>query len=218
MRLDIFSDPICPWCFIGKRRLERALAARPDLEIGVHWRAFQLNPEMPAEGMERQLYLELKFGGPAAAQRIYDTIAEAGAGEKIDFDFGAIRRTPNTINAHRLIRRAAAAAGKQDAVVEALFRRYFLAGEDIGDTAALLEVATEAGLESAGLEAFLAGSEESETVRGEDALARRTGIQGVPTFIFANRFALSGAHEPEVLIQMFELAEQDATPEALAGP
>ena len=217
MRLDIFSDPICPWCFIGKRRLERALAARPDLEIGVHWRAFQLNPEMPAEGMERQLYLELKFGGPAAAQRIYDTIAEAGAGEKIDFDFGAIRRTPNTINAHRLIRRAAA-AGKQDAVVEALFRRYFLAGEDIGDTAALLEVATEAGLESAGLEAFLAGSEESETVRGEDALARRTGIQGVPTFIFANRFALSGAHEPEVLIQMFELAEQDATPEALAGP
>ena len=217
MRLDIFSDPICPWCFIGKRRLERALAARPDLEIDVHWRAFQLNPEMPAEGMERQLYLELKFGGPAAAQRIYDTIAEAGAGEKIDFDFGAIRRTPNTINAHRLIRRAAA-DGKQDAVVEALFRRYFLAGEDIGDTAALLEVAAEAGLESAGLEAFLAGSEESETVRGEDASARRTGIQGVPTFIFANRFALSGAHEPEVLIQMFELAEQDATPEALAGP
>ena len=217
MRLDIFSDPICPWCFIGKRRLERALAARPDLEIDVHWRAFQLNPEMPAEGMERQLYLELKFGGPAAAQRIYNTIAEAGAGEKIDFDFGAIRRTPNTINAHRLIRRAAA-AGKQDAVVEALFRRYFLAGEDIGDTAALLEVAAEAGLEPAGLEAFLAGSEESETVRGEDASARRTGIQGVPTFIFANRFALSGAHEPEVLIQMFELAEQDATPEALAGP
>ncbi len=217
MRLDIFSDPICPWCFIGKRRLERALAARPDLEIDVHWRAFQLNPEMPAEGMERQLYLELKFGGPAAAQRIYNTIAEAGAGEKIDFDFGAIRRTPNTINAHRLIRRAAA-DGKQDAVVEALFRRYFLAGEDIGGTATLLEVAAEAGLEPAGLEAFLAGSEESETVRGEDASARRTGIQGVPTFIFANRFALSGAHEPEVLIQMFELAEQDATPEALAGP
>ncbi len=217
MRLDIFSDPICPWCFIGKRRLERALAARPDLEIDVHWRAFQLNPEMPAEGMERQLYLELKFGGPAAAQRIYDTIAEAGAGEKIDFDFGAIRRTPNTTNAHRLIRRAGP-EGKQDALVEALFRRYFLEGEDIGETAALLDAAKEAGIDPAGLEAFLAGTEESESVRGEDALARRTGIQGVPTFIFANRYALSGAHEPEVLVQMFELAEQDGPAEVAAGP
>ena len=217
MRLDIFSDPICPWCYIGKRRLERALGARPDLAIDVNWRAFQLNPEMPAEGMERQLYLELKFGGPAAAQRIYDTIAEAGASEKIAFDFGAIRRTPNTVNAHRLIRRAGP-EGKQDAVVEALFRRYFLAGEDIGEVSALLEAAEEAGLAPAGLEAFLAGTEEGEAVRGEDALARRTGIQGVPTFIFANRYALSGAHEPEVLLQMFELAEQDGPAEVAAGP
>ncbi len=217
MRLDIFSDPICPWCFIGKRRLERALAARPDLQIEVHWRAFQLNPEMPAEGMDRQLYLELKFGGPAAAQRIYDTIAEAGVSEKIGFDFGAIRRTPNTVNAHRLIRRAGL-EGKQDAVVEALFERYFLAGEDIGDTAILLKAAREAGLPSSDLEAFLAGAEEADVVRSEDALARRTGIQGVPTFIFANRFALSGAHEPEVLIQMFELAEQDGAVEVTAGP
>lgn len=217
MRLDIFSDPICPWCFIGKRRLERALAARPDLEIDVHWRAFQLNPEMPAEGMERQLYLELKFGGPAAAQRIYAAIAEAGADEEIAFDFNAIRRTPNTVNAHRLIRRAGP-AGKQDDVVEALFRRYFLAGQDIGEVSALLETAEEAGLAPAGLEDFLAGSEEGEAVRGEDALARRTGIQGVPTFIFANRYALSGAHEPEVLLQMFELAGQDGPAEVAAGP
>ncbi len=217
MRLDIFSDPICPWCFIGKRRLERALAARPDLQIEVHWRAFQLNPEMPAEGMDRQLYLELKFGGPAAAQRIYDTIAEAGVSEKIGFDFGAIRRTPNTVNAHRLIRRAGL-EGKQDAVVEALFERYFLAGEDIGDAAVLMKVAEEAGLATTDLESFLAGAEESDVVRSEDALARRTGIQGVPTFIFANRFALSGAHEPEVLIQMFELAEQDGAVEVAAGP
>ena len=217
MRLDIFSDPICPWCFIGKRRLERALAARPDLDIEVHWRAFQLNPEMPAEGMDRQLYLELKFGGPAAAQRIYDTISEAGVSEKIDFDFGAIRRTPNTVNAHRLIRRAGT-EGKQDAVVEALFARYFLEGEDIGPLSALLEVGEAAGLAPAGLEAFLAGTEESEAVRDEDALARRTGIQGVPTFIFANRFALSGAHEPEVLLQMFELAEQDGAAEVASGP
>ncbi len=217
MRLDIFSDPICPWCFIGKRRLERALAARPDLQIEVHWRAFQLNPEMPAEGMDRQLYLELKFGGPAAAQRIYDTIAEAGVSEKIDFDFGAIRRTPNTVNAHRLIRRAGL-EGKQDAVVEALFERYFLVGEDIGDAAVLMKVAEEAGLATTDLESFLAGAEESDVVRSEDALARRTGIQGVPTFIFANRFALSGAHEPEVLIQMFELAEQDGAVEVAAGP
>jgi len=217
MRLDIFSDPICPWCFIGKRRLERALAARPDLEIEVHWRAFQLNPEMPAEGMDRQLYLELKFGGPAAAQRIYETIAEAGVSEKIAFDFSAIQRTPNTVNAHRLIRRAGP-EGKQDAVVEALFTRYFLAGEDIGDAATLLMVAEDAGLAASDLEAFLAGAEEDDVVRSEDALARRTGIQGVPTFIFANRFALSGAHEPEVLVQMFELAEQDGAVEVAAGP
>ncbi len=217
MRLDIFSDPICPWCFIGKRRLARALAARPDLQIEVHWRAFQLNPEMPAEGMDRQLYLELKFGGPAAAQRIYETIKEAGVSEKIDFDFGAIRRTPNTVNAHRLIRRAGL-EGEQDAVVEALFERYFLAGEDIGDAAVLMKVAEEAGLATTDLKAFLAGTEESDVVRSEDALARRTGIQGVPTFIFANRFALSGAHEPEVLIQMFELAEQDGAVEVAAGP
>lgn len=217
MRLDIFSDPICPWCYIGKRRLERALAARPDAGIEVHWRAFQLNPEMPTEGMERQLYLELKFGGPAAAQRIYDTIAEAGSSEKIDFAFGKIVRTPNTVNAHRLIRRAAAEA-RQDAVVEVLFRRYFLEGADIGDTSVLLEAAAEAGLEAAGLEAYLDSEAEAEAVRAEDALARRTGIQGVPTFIFANRYALSGAHEPEVLLQMFELASQEGVPEAVAGP
>ncbi len=217
MRLDIFSDPICPWCFIGKRRLERALAARSGPKIEIHWRAFQLNPEMPAEGMDRQLYLELKFGGPTAAQRIYETISEAGTSEKIAFDFNAIRRTPNTVNAHRLIRRAGAAS-KQDAVVEVLFQRYFLEGEGIGDTKDLLKVASDAGLELDGLKDFLEGNDETEAVRAEDALARRTGIQGVPTFIFENRYALSGAHEPEVLLQMFELADQDGNPEVAAGP
>ena len=121
------------------------------------------------------------------------------------------------MNAHRLIRRAGP-EGKQDAVVEALFTRYFLAGEDIGDAATLLMVAEDAGLAASDLEAFLAGAEEDDVVRSEDALARRTGIQGVPTFIFANRFALSGAHEPEVLVQMFELAEQDGAVEVAAGP
>ena len=216
MRLDIFSDPICPWCYIGKRRLERALESRPDLEIEVHWRAFQLNPEMPAEGIERQLYLELKFGGPAAAQRIYDTIAEAGSGEDIPFAFDRIRRTPNTIDAHRLIRRAGL-EGRQDALVESLFRRYFLEGGDIGERGTLLEIAGEAGLEQQGLEAYLDGAEGIEEVRGVDALARRTGIQGVPPFIFANRYALSGAHEPEVLLQMIELAQQEDTAEAAVG-
>ena len=108
MIVEIWSDVVCPWCYIGKRRLERALGSHPDLEIEVHWRAFQLNPEMPSEGIERQLYLELKFGGPAAAQRIYDTIAEAGTSERIPFAFDKIRRTPSTIDAHRLIRRAGA--------------------------------------------------------------------------------------------------------------
>lgn len=214
MRLDVFSDPICPWCFIGKRRLERALALRPGLGIDVHWRSFQLNPEMPTEGMDRQLYLELKFGGPAAAQRIYDNIAEAGIGEGIQFDFEAILRTPNTIMAHRLIRRADA-EGLQGSLVEILFQRYFLEGQNIGEPKVLMEAAAASGLATDSLEAFLESDEEGEAVRHEDALARRTGIQGVPTFIFANRYALSGAHEPEVLLQMVELAQQEGQAETL---
>ena len=219
MRLDIFSDVICPWCFIGKRRLERALAQRRPAGLEVRWRAFQLNPEMPLDGMDRRLYLELKFGGAADAKQIYDRIEDAGDQEGIGFRFDRIERTPNTIKAHRLIR-FASRRNRQDEIVEALFHSYFRAGVDIGDEAALADLAAAAGLERDEVERFLAGPEDSETVKAEDQLARQTGIQGVPTFIFAGKYALSGAHEPEVLHQMFDLAEQERQTEdsgALAG-
>ncbi len=208
MRIDIYSDVICPWCFIGKRRLERALSERPQRDLTVRWRAFQLNPDMPAQGMDRQFYLQLKFGSAAGAERIYREIRAAGEEEDLAFAFEAIRRTPNTIDCHRLIR-FAALRGRQDAVVEALFRAYFLAGEDIGAPEVLLRVAESAGLDPADARAFLESDLEEGAVRAEDLAARQAGLQGVPTFIVNGKFALSGAHQPEVLHQMFDIGRRD---------
>ncbi|MCH7930535.1 MAG: DsbA family oxidoreductase, partial [Proteobacteria bacterium] len=147
MQIEIVSDVICPWCFIGKRRLERALAARPGLDVETTWRPFQLNPDMPPEGMERQSYLAAKFGSADRAAQLYAEISKAGAVEGIDFAFDRIARTPNTIDAHRLIR-FAGGDGAQDAVSELLFRRYFLDGADLGDRERLAEIGAEAGLDA----------------------------------------------------------------------
>ena len=141
MLIDIISDVVCPWCYVGKRRLEAALAARPDLSVEIAWHAFQLNPGMPEEGMDRENYLATKFGGADRAASIYSDIEQAGATEGIEFAFDAIKRTPNTINAHRLIL-LAGRHGVQDSVVELLFRRYFLAGVDVGDIQQLIAIAT----------------------------------------------------------------------------
>jgi len=156
MIIDVFSDPVCPWCFIGKRRLERALAARPQPGLTVNWRTFQLNPDMPKDGMDRRVYLEIKFGTPRNAATIYDRISAAGAEEGIEFAFSTIKRTPNTIQSHRLIR-LAGVEGQQDAVVEALFRAYFLRGEDIGDPQILTAAGAEGGLDADLVTAFLRG-------------------------------------------------------------
>ncbi|MCH9013208.1 MAG: DsbA family oxidoreductase, partial [Proteobacteria bacterium] len=213
MDIDIFSDTICPWCFIGKRRLERALAERPQPDLTIHWRAFQLNPDMPAGGMDRSQYLELKFGGASNADAIYDQVRAAGETEGIDFAFERMKRTPNTIDSHRLIRHAANAAhqgqGRQDAVVQALFDAYFLRAEDIGDPEVLAAAAAEAGLDADETRAFLASDAEAEAVRAEDKSARQAGISGVPCFIFNGQHALAGAHAPEVLFQLFDLANQE---------
>ncbi len=219
MEIDIFSDTICPWCFIGKRRLERALAERPQPNLTVHWRAFQLNPDMPAEGMDRQHYLEVKFGGEANAKAIYDNVRAAGETEGIDFAFEAMKRTPNTVASHRLIRYAAGTAGEnghQDGVVQALFDAYFLRGEDIGDLDVLTAAATAGGLDGPAARAFLETDAEAEAVRAEDRGARQAGISGVPCFIFGGRHALAGAHPPEVLHQLFDLAIQEEAAEAEA--
>jgi len=219
MEIDIFSDTICPWCFIGKRRLERALAERPQPGLTINWRAFQLNPEMPAEGMDRQRYLEVKFGGAVSATAVYDQVRAAGQSEDIAFAFEAMTRTPNTIASHRLIRHARTAAkgaNCQDGVVQALFDAYFLRGENIGDLDVLCAAAETGGLDAEAARAFLESDAEDEEVRAEDLGARRAGINGVPCFIFNGRHALSGAQPPEVLHQLFDLANQEHAAEAEA--
>ncbi|CAE7881986.1 ywbO [Symbiodinium necroappetens] len=207
MELDIFSDVICPWCFIGKRRLEAAFVERPQAGLVVRWRAFQLNPDMPTEGMERQNYLERKFGGTANAQRIYNQIGTVGAQVGIDFAFDKIKRTPNTIDAHRLIR-LAARLDREDAVVERLFKAYFLEGGDIGDSGLLAELAAEAGIDAQEAARFLASDEDRSAVESEDLSGRQAGITGVPTFIVNRRHAVPGAQPPEVLHKLFDLGRE----------
>ncbi len=208
MHLDIFSDTICPWCFIGKRRLERALAERPQPNMTVRWRAFQLNPDMPAEGMARSDYLAHKFGGAANARSVYAQVEAAGGSEGIDFAFDRMKRTPNTVDSHRLIR-FAEPKGREDQVVQALFDAYFLRAEDIGDRDILVEAARVAGLDADDVRAYLTSDAEAEAVRAEDHAARQAGVNGVPCFIFNRQHALAGAHAPEVLFQLFDLANQE---------
>lgn len=208
MHIDIFSDTICPWCFIGKRRLERALAERPQPGLTLRWRAFQLNPDMPAEGMERSDYLALKFGGAANARSVYAQVEAAGESEGIAFAFARMKRTPNTVDSHRLIR-FADTKGRENEVVQALFDAYFLRAEDIGDRGVLVEAGRIAGLDPDEAHAFLTSGAEAEAVRAEDHAARQAGINGVPCFIFNQRHALAGAHPPEVLFQLFDLANQE---------
>jgi len=207
IHIDIFSDTVCPWCLIGKRRLEKALAERPGLEVAVHWRVFQLNPMMPKAGMERQSYLSMKFGGAENAEIVYNRIRRAGAEEGIDFAFDAIARTPNTVDSHRLVRWAAG-QDRETEVVEALFQAYFLRGEDIGSMAVLLAAAETAGLDPAEARAFLESEALSAEIVEEDRQARGLGIDGVPCFIFNGRHALAGAQPPKVLVQMLDLAQQ----------
>ncbi len=209
IHIDIFSDTICPWCLIGKRRLEKALAERPGLEVAIHWRTFQLNPQMPEDGMERQTYLAMKFGGPDNADMVYERIRTSGAEEGIDFAFEAIGRTPNTIDSHRLIRWAAG-QDKETETVEALFQAYFFRGEDIGSLDVLLAAAESAGMDPAEARAFLESDALKLELQEEDRQARGLGIDGVPCFIFNGRHALAGAQAPKVLVQMLDLAQQEA--------
>ncbi|MGH7003778.1 MAG: DsbA family oxidoreductase [Alphaproteobacteria bacterium] len=216
INIDIVSDAVCPWCFIGKRRIEAALAQAPgDTRYFIGWRPFQLNPDMPPEGMDRKAYLAAKFGGDTRADRMYQSVREAGATVGIDFNFEAMKRTPNTINAHRVIG-VSGRAGLQDPVVEGLFRAYFLEGRDIGDAGVLIEIGAAAGLDPKMLRAYLAGNEDVDRVRNEDMTARRMGIQGVPCFVFNRKYAVSGAQEPEVLLQVIERVKNEPVESAAA--
>jgi predicted DsbA family dithiol-disulfide isomerase len=204
LKVDIVSDVICPWCYVGKRRFERAVDALGRRhQVSVTWRPFQLNPELPADGMERGAYLEAKFAGSDNAHDIFARVEAAGAGEGIAFAFDRIRRTPNTVQAHRLIR-LAQQRDRQDEIVEALFRGYFIEGVDIGDIATLAHLAAGAGIPAADAERYLTSDQDRELVLGEDDAARRMGIQGVPCFILEGQYAISGAQEPGVLREALE--------------
>jgi len=211
--VDIVSDTICPWCYIGKRRFERALDLSGRNDIAISWRPFQLNPDMPPEGMTRDDYVRAKFGGGDRPRQIYQAIAESGREAGIEFQFSKIKRTPNTVLSHRLIFWSAAQE-RQDEVVAELFRGYFEDGFDIGDLDTLVECAGRAGLDRELARQFLLSDEGRQEVVASDVYARRLGINGVPCFIVNRKYAVSGAQPPSAFVEVFNLAERDAATSA----
>jgi len=213
MQIDVVSDTVCPWCFIGKRRLGRALAMRPDVPVEVFWRPYQLDPTIPREGVDRRAYLKAKFGDSPRTTAMGDAIRTEGAGEGIDFAFDRIAKSPNTLDSHRLIRWAGS-AGVQDAVVERLFKAYFVEGRDIGDAAVLTDVAGEAGMDTALVSELLGNGSDLALVEREAGMANQMGISGVPTFVFDSKFMISGAREPEILVRVMDKALQSRAEQA----
>jgi predicted DsbA family dithiol-disulfide isomerase len=202
LTIDVISDVICPWCFIGKRRLEKALNGRP---ASVRWHPFQLNPDMPSGGIDRKSYRIGKFGSWERSQELDAQVTAAGEDEGIAFRFDKMVRTPNTLDAHRVIW-LAGERGVQDAVVEALFLAYFTDGRDLSDRAKLAEIAAEAGLDRAEVDGLLAGAGGLDVVRAGEEQARRLGVSGVPFFVVNGWVALSGAQPPGLFRQAFEQA------------
>jgi len=208
--IEIVHDLVCPWCFLGIRRLMRTLRRRPDLRFDLTWRAFLLNPDMPRGGMARPDYVVRKFGGEERARRLYASIAEIGRAEGILFRFERIRRTPSSIDAHRLVR-LAARYGRADAVVEALFSAHFTDGRDIGDARVLIAIAAACGLEGETVRSFLRSDQDCDAIHAENLRAHRLGINGVPCFVVAGRHAIAGAQEPEVIERLLDVAAVEAT-------
>lgn len=208
--LDIFHDPICPWCYIGKTRLDRALEARPDHPFAIQWHPFQLNPTMPAGGMDRLAYLEAKFHGTEGAMKAYKPIIDIMHAELPQADLGKITRTPNTLDAHRLIHWAGI-EGRQTAAVSALFRAYFKEGRDIGSHDVLAELAGEIEMDAQATRRLLETEADVEEIRNRDRHARERGVNAVPLFIVGNQHAVEGAQPTDLWLKVIdELAAQDA--------
>ncbi|MFY0619447.1 DsbA family oxidoreductase [Shimia sp.] len=201
IKLDVISDPICPWCLIGKTRLEKALAQEPDHPFVIEWHPFQLNPDMPAAGMDRREYLETKFGGKDNAVRVYGDIERHAREEGLEIDFAAIKRTPNTIDAHRLIHWAGIEQ-KQNDVVDALFSAYFMEGRDIGSADVLADIADGVGMDAAVVRKLLSTDTDVEDMRKRDTHSREMGVNSVPTFIVANQHAVPGAQPAELWLKV----------------
>ena len=216
MKVEIWSDVVCPWCYIGKRRLERALAtlreSEPALDVTLRWHPFQLNPDLPRAGIDRRSYLDAKFGGPSRAAQIYERAREAGRESGLALAFDRIERQPNTLDAHRLIAWAQREnPARADDLVERLFHAYFVDGAFVGDADTLATLAADAGYDREGAAALLASDALRDDVAAADERARSLGIQGVPFFVFDGRVALSGAHEPATLLDAIAQARAPVT-------
>lgn len=208
VKLDIVSDPICPWCYIGKTNLDRALEQFPDHPFTIEWHPFQLNPDMPADGMGRRDYLEGKFDGKEGAVRAYAPVVEMAEKVGLSIDFEGMQRTPNTINAHRLIHWAGV-EGRQTFMVQRLFEAYFRDARDIGDVEVLADIADSVEMDAAVVAKLLASDADIEDIRKRDAHSREMGINSVPTFIVANQHAVPGAQPPEMWVKVIgEIMEQ----------
>jgi len=203
MQLDILSDPICPWCYIGKKRLEDALSQRPSHPFEIQWHPFQLNPDMPKTGMVRRTYLEAKFGGKKGAIAVYSNIARHAEDAGLEIDFGAIKTTPNTVDAHRVIHWAGF-EGKQYDMVDALFQAYFRDGRDIGDHETLADLADSLGLDAATTLKLLKSDTDRDTIEARDAEARKMGVNSVPTFVVGGQHAVPGAQPAELWIKVID--------------
>ena len=219
MRLDIYQDLICPWCFIGKHRLQRALAERPRLPLQIEWIPFQLNPSIPRTGMDRRVYLASKFGGIERARHAYGIIAETAARDGLVMHLDRIKRTPNTLDAHRLVRFATSRGVAAMDAVEWLFRAYFREALDIGDRGILVDLAATMGCDPKEARAHLDSDAGVAEVSSADAMARQIGIQAVPCFLFDRRYALSGAQDPAAFQPLFDLlaaADETMAPSSIA--
>jgi len=197
MKIEVVSDVICPWCFLGKRRLDKALALVTDVKAEVIFRPFFLDPSIPPDGFDRHRYLSDKFG-EARLATLHKPLEDAGAKDGVPYHFDKITRTPNTLDAHRLIRWAQQ-VGKQAEVVEALFCAYWRDGKDVGDAAVLVDIAKSCGMDGAEVQRLLPTETDCVAVMDEVQKAYALGVQGVPTFIINQKYGISGAQEAEAL-------------------
>jgi predicted DsbA family dithiol-disulfide isomerase len=207
VRIDVVSDVVCPWCFIGKRRLEKALALRPGVAVEVHWRPYFLNDWIPREGMSREQYLTTKFGSPERYKGIAQRVTAAAAEEGLTYASDKMKRQPNTLDCHRLIRWAEG-IGKAAEMKQKLMDLYFTQGADLTDRDTLVKAAADVGLDADTVRAALASDQDVTEIEQEAQSAKAAGIEGVPCFIFGGKFAVSGAQSPEYLADAIDRVAQ----------
>jgi len=209
VRIDVVSDIFCPWCFIGKHRLEKAIALNPDIPVEVHWRPYFLNDWIPREGISREQYLTTKFGSPERYKGIAQRVSAAAAAEGLTYAMDKISRQPNTLDAHRMIRWADE-IGKAAEMKQRLMDLYFTAGADLTNHAVLAQAAADIGLDAEATRKALASDKDVAEIEREALSAKEAGIDGVPCFIFGGKFAISGAQAPEYLAEAIERMAQTA--------